>query len=303
MSKRCVSATVTVTVTQPAAPLSIVTYEQDNLSCFEANDGVIRLQLAGGTAPYSVNFNGSVSELGENELGEFTGLVANQAYVITVEDANGCEISLPSRTLTQPLPLQAQARFNPITCFGGTTNVTLDVTGGNRPYAGGITWEYSTTGASGTWGTFGQTGTSLTGVSAGFYRYTVNDAFCPITNTFEIEQPAEVTLTAATTPVTCFGGMDGTVTFEALGGPSGTYRYFIGGSEVSRTVTGLAAGTYTAYTLSGSCRSADITFTVGGPASPLSAVVSAPSSVACFGDLADINIVITPVEGMDMLFQ
>lgn len=295
--KGCISADVNINMVEPAAPLSILDYTSTNLSCFESGDGSISLSLTGGTAPYTITFQGVDYLANENQVVVFNNLDALVAYTFTAVDANGCTVTIPPRTLTQPLSLQAAATYADILCFGGTSEISLQITGGTKPYA--ISWTYSVDNTTFAPIPASNNLTTLTGLVAGYYTYTVSDGGCAdVVETVQIREPSKVVLDAVTTDVSCFGGSDGTVVFTPTGGAFSTYRIFFNGLEISgNTVTGLTAGIYNAFTLNGTCKSDVIQVVIGQPAQPLSVTVDYLDEVLCFGDLSDIILTIAGGNG------
>jgi gliding motility-associated-like protein len=91
------TATVVVTLTQPAAPLNLALTPTD-ISCFGAADGRILSQTTGGTPPYTYSWNGPSGF--SNSLPGVTNLQPG-AYTLVVTDANACTISA-AVTLVQP---------------------------------------------------------------------------------------------------------------------------------------------------------------------------------------------------------
>ncbi|WP_375583873.1 gliding motility-associated C-terminal domain-containing protein [Cyclobacterium xiamenense] len=286
----CLSEVAFISVDQPAAPLSVVEYSWQDLSCFEAADGSMTLTLTGGTAPYTIEFNGSTYTANENEILRFDGLIADTAYLPLVRDANGCTVDLPPRTLQQPLPLQAAVTAPAIACFGGLTSIELQLTGGTTPYA--ISWEFATDGSDFTPMPSWENQRLLLDVGPGHYRYSIADGTCAeLSGTVVLEAPSPVVLEAASSPVACFGGTGGRVELSPSGGTGSGYRLFFNGAEIQgTTVEGLRAGTYTAFAMNGSCRSEDISIQVTQPAAPLSGTVAYPENLSCPGDAGTVTL-------------
>ncbi|MBL0359235.1 MAG: right-handed parallel beta-helix repeat-containing protein [Chitinophagaceae bacterium] len=246
---RGVTASATVAVTQPAAPLA-ATVSTGNIYIFGGVTSV-SVSATGGTPPY-------------NGILTYTNVFAG-TYTYDVKDARGCVASV-TITIKQPLPLKAIASVSAISCYGGSTAVILKATGGIPPYTGtGVfnnviagTYTYTVRDAAGavntvsvtvtqplapllaaatagTIATFGGTtavsinatgGTApyigtgvISNVSAGTYTYTVTDAKgCLATTTVTIASPASILTVAATNPVIkCYDGT-AMLTVTAAGG-------------------------------------------------------------------------------------
>ncbi|MDN3686944.1 gliding motility-associated C-terminal domain-containing protein [Cyclobacterium jeungdonense] len=286
----CVSEEQFVTIGQPLEPLSVVDYSWEDLSCHESADGRLSLTVEGGTAPYTIDFNGNTYTAAENEVLLFDGLSADISYQPQVRDANGCSIDLPQRTLQQPLPLQAAATVPAINCFGGSTSIDLQITGGRQPYA--ITWEFSPDGNVYTSMPSWEDESLLVNIGPGYYRYAIADGACSdLTDTLVVEEPAAVVLGTNVTAVSCYGGSDGRVELSPSGGIGADYRLFFNGVEIIGTsIEGLSAGTYTAFAMNGTCRSEDVAITVSQPAAPVTVVVDFPDLLACAGDEAVVTL-------------
>ena len=85
------SATASVALTAPAA-LEITCAQQSPVSTVGGTDGIATIQISGGTAGYSIVWNGPVNgSQNQNTVGTATlnGLAAGN-YSVTVTDANGC---------------------------------------------------------------------------------------------------------------------------------------------------------------------------------------------------------------------
>ena len=293
----CKSDDVIINMTQPSAPLSLKSISTDDLSCFESADGSISLTLTGGTAPYTITFQGNTYSALDDQALVFGSLQANVTYTFSAVDANGCTVNIPPQTLGQPLPLQATANLQSIVCYGGTGGISLQITGGTKPYA--IEWSYSPDNTTYTIMPSNADRTAISGLVAGYYRYRISDGGCAdIIETVHLDQPSQVLLTALPTEVSCFGGNDGTITFTPSGGAFTSYRLFFNGQEIAgNTVVGLTAGTYNAFAMNGTCRSDIIQIVIDQPSAPLAATVTHLDEVPCFGDVSDIGLKVTGGNG------
>ena len=157
----------------------------------------------------------------------------------------------------------------PTTCFESTDG-TLTIT--NEQLDGGIpNYTYSIGGA------FQAAGVPFTNLGQGSYTVTVIDSAGSraLVGEVTVQGPEEITLLNYTqTPVTCFGGNDGTITITAdqvAGGRPGTnptYTYSIGGAfqNLGIPFTNLEQGSYTVTIQDGAnCQKVVGEVTVQGP--------------------------------------
>ncbi|MBI2967479.1 MAG: SprB repeat-containing protein, partial [Bacteroidetes bacterium] len=161
--------TFTVSVTEPAAPLSSSS-SQNNVSCFGGSNGTTTVTAAGGTPAYTYLWNNGQT------TSTATGLIAGN-YTVTITDANTCTTTA-AFTITEPVILSSTSSQTNVYCFGGS-NGTATVTA-----AGGtLTYSYL-------WNN-GQTTSTATGLNAGNYTVTITDAKgCTTTSIVSITQPA-----------------------------------------------------------------------------------------------------------------
>lgn len=89
----------TVTLTQP--DVLAVTVTSTDVTCFSQEDGMINIDIAGGTAPYDISIGavpvvtGNTGSYSEDEFD-----IGNYTYLIT--DANGCTVNSATVTIAQP---------------------------------------------------------------------------------------------------------------------------------------------------------------------------------------------------------
>ncbi len=222
------SGTASVTITQPATALTIITTEV-NVSACSTNNGSAMVTADGGTSPYTYSWTGA------RTTASVTGLSAG-TYTITLKDKNGCNATA-SVTVGKAASLSATASVTGVSCHGGGNGAaTVTISGGSSPY----TYRWGSNCGS-------KTTATVTGLSAGTYTVIATDnRGCTVTSSAIITQPA-IALSASTcgiTNLTCNGGDNGIALGMSSGGTS-PYTYHWNNGKTTATATGLSAGTYT----------------------------------------------------------
>ncbi|GHB58187.1 Ig-like domain-containing protein [Persicitalea jodogahamensis] len=254
----CVSdASQTLNLTINNCTLAVTPASQTNVACFGGANGAASINTpTGGTSPYSYNWTPG------NPTGDGTASVSGLSagsYTVTVNDANGCTAT-QNFTITQPnaaLAVTPASQTN-VACFGGANGAASinTPTGGTAPYS--YDWTPGNPTGDGT--------ASVSGLSAGSYTVTVNDANgCTATQNFTITQPEAVPApTLSANPSNTTTNQPITVT---AAGCSGTVNWTAGGG------TGAANGNQYTFSQPGNY-SISATCTVGGCTSPASAPLS-----------------------------
>ena len=254
---------------------------QNNVNCFGGTTGSATVSAIGGISPYTYSWAPS-----GGTAATATGLAAG-TYTVTVTDNIGCQ-KTHNVIITQPTTaLNGTTSTTAALCFGGASGTATVVASGGTP---GYTYS---------WAPSGGTAATATGLAAGTYSVTITDANgCPKTITgIVVGQPASaVDGTSSSTPVSCFGGANGTATVVASGGvPGYTYSWSPSGGTLP-TATGLAAGTYSCtITDANGCPKTITGIVVGQPAAALNGSIST-TSVSCFGG-ANGTATVTPSGG------
>ncbi|TND10353.1 MAG: hypothetical protein FD123_601 [Bacteroidetes bacterium] len=217
------TAQYNVTVSATNAPSANLT--STNATCFGTCDGSATVAPSGGTAPYTILWL----------PGAQTGLSVNNlcagAYNVQVMDNAGCIVT-QSFTVAEPAQLTANQSITNTDCGVCSGSITVNPSGGTGPYT------YL-------WAPGGQTTATISGLCAGLYTLTITDAnactqqvVIPVNNV-----NSSMTLTTASTNVTCFGVCDGTASVNVAGGVAPfTYLWSNGGN--TNSLTALCAGIY-----------------------------------------------------------
>ena len=188
-------------------------------------------------------------------LSAFDGEDLNGTWTLTIEDVfnqdggslNAWSLEICYGVTSQPLTVSTSG--TDVSCNGGNDGTaTATASGGNGSYS------YN-------WSNGGTTAT-ITGLSAGTYNVTVTSGTETATGSVTVNQPASaVAATASSTDTNC-GIDDGTATVSASGGTA-PYSYNWNTGATIATITGLAAGTYSATVTDANGCTATASTTVG----------------------------------------
>jgi gliding motility-associated-like protein len=185
------SASMSVTLTQPLAPVSSSAVVTD-LICMNDAEGVIDLSVAGGTPGYSYSWStgDTTQDIDSLESG---------SYIVTITDTLGCVLIDTIAVNNPPNPMVVTPSQTNVTCYNYTDGLlTLAISGGLPAYD--IQWST------------GDTIAVLDSLIAGVYSVVVTDAQgCDETLSFEITQPQPIV--AYFNPSVTFGCVPLSVTF------------------------------------------------------------------------------------------
>jgi predicted GH43/DUF377 family glycosyl hydrolase len=191
-------------------PVTYIVYENTPLAAIEAHTPIlcygglstVTIFAIGGTPPYA----------GTGIFSQSAGTV-----IYTVTDALGDTTDI-ILSISEPTVLMPSLNSTEIICHGGTSAVTISVTGGTPPY----------------------TGTGVFSHTAGTYMHTITDANgCDTTVSFTLTEPPALIVTAEFEEIPYPGGTS-TVTISASGGTppySGTGTFLQGPGTFIYTVT------------------------------------------------------------------
>ncbi|MCS7085224.1 MAG: hypothetical protein RMM53_04790, partial [Bacteroidia bacterium] len=200
-----------------------VTAKVKNVSCADAKDGSVELQVSGGTPPYVYAWNtGATTD-------RLSGLDAGK-YSATVTDAKGCKATTEA-TIQKPAPLKVTLKIAPIACAGESSGaLEAVVSGGTPPYS--YRWSDGTTTE------------KLTGLRGGSYELALTDAAgCKVTGKAELSVPAKLEASVTVKDESCPGKRDGKITLNVSGGRK-PYRFEWNTGATSRDLENVSPGEY-----------------------------------------------------------
>ena len=204
-----------VTITQPAAPLSSI-ISQTAVKCFGGTDGGVALTVSGGTLNYSYLWsNGATTK-------DISNVITGK-YKVTVTDGNSC-ILKDSIVVTQPVaPIAATHIVSNAKCKDVLNgNINLSVTGGTSPY----TFAWSN----------GQTTEDAVNLRDGHYVVTITDANgCKLKDSADITEPDSLIISADGTTAT--PAVSNGFVFVTVKGGTLPYTYFWNGSASNNNDT------------------------------------------------------------------
>ncbi|MFN8322818.1 MAG: gliding motility-associated C-terminal domain-containing protein [Chitinophagales bacterium] len=231
-----------------------------NISCFNANDGVVDLTVVGGSLPYSFNWsNSAVTE----DLNSLPG----GGYVVTVTDNHNCTAST-SVIVINPSAITANSITHNTLCFGDANgSIDLIPTGGTPNFS--FAWSN---------GAFSEDINSLT---AGIYVVTITDSRgCEKLDSITITEPGALFTSGFIKNVTCNADADGCVDITAYGGTL-PYAFDWSTGQSTEDICSLNGGNYfVSVTDANGCQAASL-YVVAEPAVLTADVIG--SNVSCFG--------------------
>lgn len=220
-----VTSTASGVLNSNVDPLIVDIVASTDVLCNGASTGSATAAASGGTPTYSYHWSNGINMATINN-------VAAGTYTVTVTDNNGTTAT-NSVVINQPTAISFQ---NPVitnvSCFGGDNGaITAGATGGVPPYS----FDWSN----------GDTGNTITGLTAGSYMVTVtDDNNCTKKVTYQVTQPAEIVINLINlSNETCFGEEDGSITISVSGGVNPIFAEWSNGF-IGTTISNLAPDTY-----------------------------------------------------------
>ncbi|GLB52333.1 hypothetical protein NBRC110019_13730 [Neptunitalea chrysea] len=269
-----ISATYTITEPDVVTFTGIVSnYNGYEVACNDGTSGTIDITPTGGTGVYTYTWTGSGGFTATTE--DLTNLPVG-TYEVFITDSNGCATASQNFVLTEPTPLSITESHIDVICYGDATG-SIDVTLiGGTPDTNGL-YTYNWTGPNG----FTSSNEDLTNIVAGTYDLIGYDANgCQINLSVTLTQQPEIIITPSTTPISCYGADDATISLDITGGnppyvvtwanfASGTYQDNLGADDYLITVTDASNCVQT------------ITVTI--PQAPIFDITPVVEQISCYG--------------------
>ncbi|MEX2590651.1 MAG: SprB repeat-containing protein, partial [Chitinophagales bacterium] len=214
------------------APDSIsVDVDITQISCYNADDGEISLNVSGGTPGYNYSWSSGPNTSSIDNLSEGW-------YTVTVVDDNNC-MWIDSFEIINPEEIILLLDSFAVSCNNGDDGMLIAdvVSGGISPF------EYSIDG-----GANYQASDTFSGLTAGTYTVEIRDSNqCTADTTATIEEPDALVFSLNAEAPSCLGYDDAIAFVEAISGGTAPYTYEWNSSPVqlNDTAFGLFAGTYT----------------------------------------------------------
>lgn len=193
----------------------------NNITC-SGTGGEITSNVSGGSTPYSYQWSNGETSPALDSLSPGT-------YVLTVTDNAGCAVS-KFATISSDGPVIDYSKSDVLACFGDNSgSISLQVSGGTPAYD--YTWSN------------GQGAENLSGLTAGTYTVTVEDAAnCQKTESITVSQPDSLAILLNTSDADA-GADNGSAYVEVDGGTPPYFYNWSNGNNDS-TATNLVAGNY-----------------------------------------------------------
>ncbi|NRD24080.1 gliding motility-associated C-terminal domain-containing protein [Winogradskyella litoriviva] len=228
--------TETFQITEPdQLVFSGVNFDPETISCYNANDGEISIDVSGGVLPYAYAWTLNTAPFSSEE--DLINLGPGD-YVITVTDANNCSPIILNFIIEEPDELEVILNTKTdVLCFGDATgNISVDVIGGRVDYT------FAWTGPNG----FTSANEDIDNLAAGIYNLTVTDnSGCTDTLEVEILQNTEIQIDLTVSQMLCYGDNDASIVINSISGGISPYEVAWSNLGLGMSQYNLSGGTYT----------------------------------------------------------
>ncbi|MBN8681947.1 MAG: T9SS type A sorting domain-containing protein [Chitinophagales bacterium] len=197
-------------------------------ACVGAYAGRVQFSPQEGCPPYSYAWQ----RPSDGSSGTRLDSLLPGEYLFSITDSRG-QLLLDTILLPEITPPSVATISAPAQCGGSGGSISVQPSGGTPPFV--YNWSDAP----------GQDTPLRFNLAPGDYRYTLSDgAGCRDSALLNIAVQGLLPLSSSGTPVSCFGGSDGTLTVAALGAAAPVQYTWEPGGASTPSLTGLAAGLY-----------------------------------------------------------
>ncbi|GGF23943.1 T9SS type A sorting domain-containing protein [Flavobacterium limi] len=270
-------------------PLTISVNQNQNISCYNANNGIIKITADGGWGSKTFSWYHNNTLLADETQDVLLNAKPGSYYAI-VKDSKKVEVTSNTIVITQPDPLVFSTTQEPVKCFGDSNGkITLTASGGN----GNFSYRYFYKGLLvKDWQSFtNATNTTISDLAEGEYTIFIKDSQgCDSPNTtIKITSPIALSITAVTSAATGKGLSNGSASITTQGGNGNyTYKWFKSDNTTinqnTNTATNLAAGKY--YVVVSDSKNCELTSALLEVTEPplLETSIAVQNGILCYGD-------------------
>ena len=200
-----------------------------DVACNGGANGAAFVGATNGNSPYTFLWSNGAANASVGNLS--AGL-----YTVVITDANGCNTT-DSVEISEPLAVSINYTTIEPTCSNntnGSISITTALGGNGSPYT--YTWAN------------GQTGATLTGVSAGNYTVSVVDSLgCQSNPIATLSSPPAPQISYIINPIKCYGDNNGSISALVLSSTGETFTYSWSNGQEGQSIQNLAPGSYISY--------------------------------------------------------
>ena len=248
---------------EPALLLASLVQVAD-VVCNGEDNGIVDVNVVGGTAPYSYNWSNSSTDQDLNG-------VAAGIYSLEVTDANGCTDTL-SAIVDEPTQLiMTVDTVIDATCSGILNGeITVAGSGGTPPYM------YF-------WPNINQSGPTVTGLGAGVYEVQVlDDNGCSWSLNIVVGQPSSIEAVVDIQTAVFCNGLDNAEALVTVSGGTSPYSYLWSNNDTDSLASDLGAGIHSVTVTDAAGCDTTLTFEVFEPEA-LAIEIDTTYNVTCNG--------------------
>lgn len=258
---RVVLTNMQIPIQSASAPLAVALANVIGTTCSDSNNGMAQAVASGGSGIYFYSWSNGVTNAMNTTLPP--GIAT-----VTVSDNTGA-VTTASTNINSPTAISISVQGSVVCQNANNGSASVIANGGTGNYS--YTWSN------------GATGSSISGLSTGFYTVTVSDANgCLKTGSTSINTSPEIQFNEIINHVTCNGQSNGSI-FLTLSGGTPDFSYVWSNGSTQANISNLASNSYTVTVTDAALCSTISTFSIEEP-QLITGTVSNLNHVSCFGE-------------------